>query len=118
VPAPLALLLSIVALAAWTIWIVCTGRAGRWVQAIAVIACVGAGALQLLAMHALQDVRDRISESNPAEKAMIFADGLGRASALAVGAWTVVAAAALVLLVLTLRAPNDVHEPRARVVSE
>jgi hypothetical protein len=119
VPSPLALLVSIVALAMWTIWVVRSGRAGRWVQLVPVVACVAGGALELCAMHALQEVRDRVSEINPAEKATVLAQGIGRASAFAVGAWTVVSAAALVLLVLTLRRPpDDDGVPPARVVSE
>ncbi len=111
---PLALLASIAALAAWTIWILRSGRAGRWAQAIPVVAAVVAGGLELLSMHAIQQTLTGVAEANPADKASNLAAGIGRASAFAVGAWTVVAAAALLLVVLTLRKPQDL--PPARVV--
>jgi hypothetical protein len=111
---PYVLLASIAALAAWTVWILRSGRAGRWAQAIPVIAGVVAGALQLAAMHAVRQTLTGVAEANPANKASNLAAGLGRASAFAVGAWTVVAAAALLLVVLTLRRPQEL--PRARVV--
>jgi hypothetical protein len=111
---PYVLLASIAVLAVWTVWILRSGRAGRWAQAIPVIAGVVAGALQLAAMHAMQHAFTAVGEAEAGNKASMLADGLGRASAFAVGAWTVVAAAALLLVVLTLRAPQDL--PRAQVV--
>jgi hypothetical protein len=111
---PYVLLASIVVLAVWTVWILRSGRAGRWAQAIPVVAGVVAGALQLAAMHAIQQTLAGVAEANPANKASNLADGIGRASAFAVGAWTVIAAASLLLVVLTLRKPQDL--PAARVV--
>jgi hypothetical protein len=114
VSSPLALLISIAAIAAWTVWILRSGRAGRWVQGIPVVTAVVAGALQLLSMHTVQQTLTGVAEANPADKASNLADGLGRASALCVGAWTVVSVAALLLVVLSLRTPEEL--PRARVV--
>ena len=108
------LLVSIAAIAAWTVWIVRSDRAGRWVQGIPVVTAIVAGGLQLLSMHAIQQTLTGVAQANPADKASNLADGLGRASVLAVGAWTVVAVAALLLVVLTLRTPEEL--PRARVV--
>jgi hypothetical protein len=114
---PYALLASIAALAMWTVWVVRSGRAAAWAKAIPVIAGLAAGGLQLAAMHAFQNSWQVAAEANPAEKTHALAEGLGHASFLAVAAWTVVAVAALLLVVFTLRAPQDVREPRARVVS-
>ena len=91
VSSPLALLASIAALAAWTIWILRSGRAARWAQAIPVVAAVVAGGLELLSMHAVQQTLTGLAEANPANKASNLAEGIGRASAFAVGAWTVIA---------------------------
>jgi hypothetical protein len=116
VSSPLALLASIAALAMWTIWILRSGRAERWAQAIPVVAGAVGGGLQLLAMHATRQAFADVAGDAAGNKATLLAEGLARASAFAVGAWTVVAAAALLLVVLTLRAPHDLREPRARVV--
>jgi hypothetical protein len=113
---PYVVLASIAVLAVWTVWVVRSGRAGRWAQAIPVIAGAVGGGLQLGAMHAMRHAFTAIGEAEASNKASMLADGLGRASAFAVGAWTVIAAAALLLVVLTLRAPQDLREPRARVV--
>jgi len=85
VSSPLVLLVSIAAIAAWTVWIVRSDRAGRWVQGIPVVTAIVAGGLQLLSMHAIQQTLTGVAQANPADKASNLADGLGRASVLASG---------------------------------
>jgi hypothetical protein len=116
VPAPLAILLSIVTLTAWTVWVLRSGRAGSWAKYIPVIGGIGAGGCELLAMRAMTGAFGAVSNANPADKATVLADGIGRAAALQVGAWAFVAVAALLLVIVSLRAPSDPDGPNARVV--
>jgi hypothetical protein len=111
---PYALLASIAAITMWTVWVVRSGRAGRSAQAIPVVTGLVAGGLQLLAMQSFRHAWTAAADTNPAAKASVLADGLGRASALAVGAWSMICVAALLLVVFSLRKPRDL--PPARVV--
>jgi hypothetical protein len=115
---PLVVLVSIVVLAAWTAWVVRTGRAGSWAKYIPVVGGLVAGGCELLAMRTLAGAFGAVANETAADKASMLANGLGRAAALQVASWAAISVAALLLVILSLRQPSDPDGPSARVVRE
>lgn len=117
-PVPLALVVSLLVLTAWTTWVLRTGRAGSWAKYIPVIGGLGAAGFELLALHTAANAFGAVADANPAEKASLLADRIGQAAAFQVAAWAFISVAALLLVILSLRQPSDPDGPSARVVRE
>jgi hypothetical protein len=111
-----ALLVSIVALVAWTGWVVRTGRAGKPARYIPVVAGLVAAACEAFAIR--ETLATFMATEEAGNKATMLADHLGRVAVLQVGAWASIAVAVLLLVILSLRQPSDPDAPSARVVRE
>jgi hypothetical protein len=115
---PLALVVSLVVLTAWTAWVLRSGRAGAWAKYIPVIGGLGAAGFELLGLRTEASTFDAVANASAAEKTSMLANGIGQAAAFQVAAWAFICVAALLLVILSLRQPSDPDGPSARVVRE